>query len=195
MKSNIGLCISSLTSIISGSAAPIICRSIILVKSFIRRLPRQRLMKCLKIPKQTLLFMHVHHPLMRYTTSEQLVINPGSVGEPFCDWSGLHDDLRAEYCILECDEQGMPQVSFRKVSYDRQKEIRRAENARLPYLDLYSDQLYSGIVHTHDHELLKKSTKNGAIWRMFLNILKNWSEVLIFSKKLGLLVNFSKGLF
>ena len=58
MKSNIGLCISSLTSIISGSAAPIICRSIILVKSFIRRLPRQRLMKCLKIPKQTLLFMH-----------------------------------------------------------------------------------------------------------------------------------------
>lgn len=58
MKSNIGLCISSLTSIISGSAAPIICRFIILVKSFIRRLPRQRLMKCLKIPMQTLLFMH-----------------------------------------------------------------------------------------------------------------------------------------
>ena len=102
------------------------------------------------------LYAHVHHPLMRYTTSEQLVINPGSVGEPFCDWPGLHDDLRAEYCILECDEQGMPQVSFRKVSYDRQKEIRRAENAGLPYLDLYSDQLYSGIVHTHDHDLLEK---------------------------------------
>ena len=102
------------------------------------------------------LYAHVHHPLMRYTTSEQLVINPGSVGEPFCDWPGLHDDLRAEYCILECDEQGMPQVSFRKVSYDRQQEIKRAEKAGLPYLDLYSDQLYSGIVHTHDHDLLEK---------------------------------------
>ena len=76
------------------------------------------------------LYAHVHHPLMRYTTSEQLVINPGSVGEPFCDWPGLHDDLRAEYCILECDEQGMPQVSFRKVSYDRQQEIRARRKSR-----------------------------------------------------------------
>ena len=52
------------------------------------------------------LYAHVHHPLMRYTTSEQLVINPGSVGEPFCDWPGLHDDLRAEYLHFRVRRSG-----------------------------------------------------------------------------------------
>ena len=102
------------------------------------------------------LYAHVHHPLMRYTTQEQLVINPGSVGEPFEDWDKLHQDLRAQYCLLEVDETGLPQVSFRKVAYSRQKEVQRSQEANLPYLKLYQDQLYEGVVHTHDQALLKQ---------------------------------------
>lgn len=30
------------------------------------------------------IYAHVHHPLMRYSSDEQFVLNPGSVGQPFC---------------------------------------------------------------------------------------------------------------
>ena len=160
-----------MTSIISGSAAPIICRSIILVKSFIRRLPRQRLMKCLKIPKQTLPYAHVHHPLMRYTTSEQLVINPGSVGEPFCDWSGLHDDPRAEYCILS--------VTSRDASFIQKGFLRSSKRDQTPkmqgfrILDLYPISFIQASFILTIMICWKKSTKNEAILKDVLNILKN----------------------
>lgn len=70
-------------------------------------------------------YAHVHHQLMRYTTAEQIVLNPGSVGEPFC-----------------------------KVAYDHQKELALAKKADIAYLELYEKLLTTGKVYTHDQKLL-----------------------------------------
>lgn len=102
------------------------------------------------------LYAHVHHPIMRYGIEEQLVLNPGSVGQPFNDWGPLKDDLRAQYLILNIDDQGLCGIEFRKVSYDRSHEFQLAQQRKIPYLSLYHDQMVNGIVHTHDHALLEK---------------------------------------
>lgn len=102
------------------------------------------------------IYAHVHHPLMRYSSDEQFVLNPGSVGQPFFAWDKFQKDMRAEYLILEIDEHGIQETNFRKVYYDRDLEYKRAELANLPYLDIYKLQLVTGKVHIHDHELMKK---------------------------------------
>ncbi len=99
-------------------------------------------------------YAHVHHQLMRYTTAEQIVLNPGSVGEPFCDWKKFQADLRAQYALLEIDEYGLGGISFCKVAYDYQKELELAKKAHIPYLELYEKLLTTGKVYTHDQELL-----------------------------------------
>lgn len=101
------------------------------------------------------IYAHVHHQLMRYTTNEQIVLNPGSVGEPFCNWQKFQADLRAQYLLLEIDEVGLTNIDFCKVDYDREKEQKRALRSDLPYLDLYLELLKTGKVHTHDQELLR----------------------------------------
>lgn len=105
------------------------------------------------------IYAHVHHQIMRYTIREQLVINPGSIGEPFCDWDKFQADLRAQYITLEVDDKGLKQLDFCKVDYDHQKEYQRAKKAQLPYLELYKEQLEVGRVHTHDQELLAEYNK------------------------------------
>lgn len=101
-------------------------------------------------------YAHVHHATLRYTNHEQLVVNPGSVGEPFDAWPRLQRDLRAQYVILTVDEQGRPAVDFRRVDYDHEAEAQRAEKCAVPYADLYREQLFEGRVHTHDQELLAR---------------------------------------
>ena len=41
------------------------------------------------------LYGHVHHQMMRYSSKEQLIINPGSVGQPYQNWRECKLDLRA----------------------------------------------------------------------------------------------------
>lgn len=101
-------------------------------------------------------YAHVHHATLRYTNHEQLVVNPGSVGEPFDAWPRLQRDLRAQYVILTVDEQGRPAVDFRRIDYDHEAEAQRAEKCAVPYADLYREQLFEGRVHTHDQELLAR---------------------------------------
>ncbi|MCP0887330.1 metallophosphatase family protein [Ligilactobacillus sp. WILCCON 0076] len=100
------------------------------------------------------IYAHTHHPLLRYSSEEQLVINPGSIGQPFSNWKKLQTDLRAQYIILEIDSHGIANVEFQKVSYDYKKEAAYAKALDLPYLELYSAQLETGEAHTHDQKLL-----------------------------------------
>lgn len=85
-----------------------------------------------------------------------MIINPGSIGQPFFSWEKLCEDLRAQYSIIEVDGSGIADVQFKKVAYDVEQEIRRASENRLPYIDLYEESLTAGISHTHDEDLLKK---------------------------------------
>ena len=61
------------------------------------------------------IYAHTHHQLLRYSSNDQLIINPGTVGQPFYKWNKLNSDLRAQYAILEIDEAGITDVRFKKV--------------------------------------------------------------------------------
>ncbi|MDQ0221515.1 metallophosphoesterase family protein [Streptococcus moroccensis] len=100
------------------------------------------------------IYGHIHVQTQRYASKGQLVINPGSIGQPYYPWDKLRKDLRAQYAILEIDEQGVSQVLFKKVSFDLDLELERAREAHLPYLDLYTEIMKDGIAHTHDKPLL-----------------------------------------
>ena len=99
---------------------------------------------------------------MRYSSQEQLIFNPGSVGQPFSQHPIFQADLRANYLVLTLAEKKLTEVDFRKVDYDHQAELKRAQAVELPYLDLYEEQLESGRIHSHDYELLAKiNTERG----------------------------------
>ncbi|HDR3887107.1 TPA: metallophosphoesterase family protein [Bacillus cereus] len=102
------------------------------------------------------IYAHTHHQLLRYSSNDQLIINPGTIGQPFYRWDKLNSDLRAQYAILEIDEAGVAEVRFKKISYDVEKELKNAINKQLPYIDLYRELLETGKTHTHDIELLQK---------------------------------------
>ncbi|MGP2420606.1 metallophosphoesterase family protein [Bacillus sp. FH] len=102
------------------------------------------------------IYAHTHHQLLRYSSNDQLIINPGTVGQPFYKWNKLNSDLRAQYAILEIDEAGIAEVRFKKVSYDVEKELKNAISKNLPYIDLYRELLETGKNHTHDIELLRE---------------------------------------
>ena len=99
---------------------------------------------------------HIHQQFLRYGTQGQLIINPGSIGQPFFLDSALRQDLRAQYAILEIDETGLADVDLRRVAYDVEQELRLARELHLPYYEIYRESLVNGIHHTHNHDLLRE---------------------------------------
>ena len=97
---------------------------------------------------------HIHQQLLRYGSDGQLILNPGSIGQPFFLDAGLRKDLRAQYMILEFDETGLADVDFRRVDYDVEAELQLAKDLKLPYFQIYYESLVNGIHHTHNQELL-----------------------------------------
>ncbi|MCH4008272.1 metallophosphoesterase family protein [Companilactobacillus sp.] len=99
---------------------------------------------------------HTHHQVMRTTSEDQMIINPGSIGEPYTRWQKFSDDLRAEYAILDIDSSGYSNVSFKRASYDVKAELDLAKQLQLPYIELYDYLLHTGKASTHDLDSLKK---------------------------------------
>ena len=97
---------------------------------------------------------HIHQQLLRYGSDGQLILNPGSIGQPFFLDARLRKDLRAQYMILEFDETGLADVDFRRVDYDVEAELQLAKDVKLPYFQVYYESLVNGIHHTHNQELL-----------------------------------------
>ena len=97
---------------------------------------------------------HIHQQLLRYGSDGQLILNPGSIGQPFFLDARLRKDLRAQYMILEFDEAGLSDVDFRRVDYDVEAELQLARELKLPYFQIYYESLVNGIHHTHNQELL-----------------------------------------
>jgi len=97
---------------------------------------------------------HIHQQLLRYGSDGQLILNPGSIGQPFFLDARLRKDLRAQYMILEFDEEGLSDVDFRRVDYDVEAELQLAKDVNLPYFQVYYESLVNGIHHTHNQELL-----------------------------------------
>lgn len=99
---------------------------------------------------------HTHHQVMRTSSNDQMIINPGSIGEPYTRWKKFSKDLRAEYAILDIDSTGYANVSFKRVSYDVHDELNLAKKLNLPYIELYDYLLKTGKASTHDIPILKK---------------------------------------
>ena len=97
---------------------------------------------------------HIHQQFLRYGSDGQLILNPGSIGQPFFLDAKLRKDLRAQYMILEFDESGLSDVDFRRVDYDVETELQLAKDLKLPYFQVYYESLVNGIHHTHNQELL-----------------------------------------
>ena len=105
-------------------------------------------------PCDIAVYGHIHQQFFRYGSGGELILNPGSNGQPFFLQANLRKDLRAMYAILEFDESGLKDVDFRRVSYDIEKELQLAKDLKLPYFQVYYESLVNGVHHTHNHELL-----------------------------------------
>ncbi|MHC5227119.1 metallophosphoesterase family protein [Enterococcus sp. LJL99] len=101
------------------------------------------------------IYAHVHHQMLRYGSQDQLIINPGSIGQAFNGWKNFKHDQRAHYAILEINEMGNIDFDFRRITYDIQKELQRSKEVNLPFFELYQELLETGITHTHDRQLLE----------------------------------------
>ncbi|WP_315907048.1 metallophosphoesterase family protein [Priestia koreensis] len=101
------------------------------------------------------IYAHTHHQLLRYSSNDQLIINPGTVGQPFYKWDKFQSDRRAQYAILEIDDAGVADVHFKRVSYDIETELVHASTQQLPYLNLYTEMLQTGKTSTHEHQVLQ----------------------------------------
>lgn len=110
-------------------------------------------------PCDLAVYGHIHQQFFRYGSGGELILNPGSIGQPFFLQANLRKDLRAMYAILEFDESGLKDVDFRRVSYDIEKELQLAKDLKLPYFQVYYESLVNGIHHTHNHELLHEIAK------------------------------------
>ena len=100
------------------------------------------------------IYGHIHQQFLRYGSGGQLILNPGSIGQPFFLSGNLRKDLRAQYMILEFDEKGLKDADFRRVDYDIEAELQLAKDLQLPYYQVYYESLVNGIHHTHNQELL-----------------------------------------
>lgn len=105
-------------------------------------------------PCDIAVYGHIHQQFFRYGSGGELILNPGSIGQPFFLQANLRKDLRAMYAILEFDESGLKDVDFRRVTYDIEKELQLAKDLKLPYFQVYYESLVNGIHHTHNHDLL-----------------------------------------
>lgn len=107
-------------------------------------------------PCDIAVYGHIHQQFFRYGSGGELILNPGSIGQPFFLQANLRKDLRAMYAILEFDDRGLKDVDFRRVTYDIERELQLAKDLKLPYFQVYYESLVNGIHHTHNHELLHK---------------------------------------
>lgn len=118
------------------------------------------------------IYAHTHHQVMRYNSNDQLILNPGSIGEPFFRHPKLNQDRRAQYTILEIDDTGILDITFKKVAYNIDLEIARAKSANLPYLDLYQMLLTQGVSPTQNKELLAQRNQADGYNELFQDVLK-----------------------
>lgn len=102
------------------------------------------------------IYGHTHTPLWRFTTEGQMILNPGSVGQPWYSRKSLMKDRDASYILLNISNGKVDDVDFRRVSYDLQQELDNAIKLGFPYPSLYKELLTTGHASTHDKDKLRK---------------------------------------
>ena len=96
---------------------------------------------------------HVHKQLLRYGSQGQQIINPGSIGMPYFDWSALKNH-RAQYALIEVEDGELVNIQFRKVAYDYEAELELAQDKELPFIEMYEELRREDNYQGHNRELL-----------------------------------------
>ena len=82
------------------------------------------------------IYGHVHKQLLRYGSQGQQILNPGTIGMPYFDWMPLQNH-RAQYALIDVEEDGVTNLQFRKVAYDYEAVLQDAKDKGLPFLEMY----------------------------------------------------------
>ena len=99
------------------------------------------------------IYGHVHKQLLRYGNQGQQILNPGSIGMPYFDWEQLQNH-RAQYALIDVEEDGVTNLQFRKVAYDYEAELQDAKDKGLPFIEMYEELRREDNYRGHNSELL-----------------------------------------
>ena len=99
------------------------------------------------------IYGHVHKQLLRYGSQGQQILNPGTIGMPYFDWMPLQNH-RAQYALIDVEEDGVTNLHFRKVAYDYEAELQDAKDKGLPFIEMYEELRREDNYRGHNNELL-----------------------------------------
>lgn len=119
-----------------------------------------------------MIYGHTHQQLLRQSSQGKLILNPGTVGMPAPQWKHFSSDLRAQYAVITSGGmRTIPNIEFRRVAYDLEAELALAQSKKLPYFELYTEQLRTGVAHTCDVDRLRMINSQPEYRRMLAAIL------------------------
>ena len=104
------------------------------------------------------IYGHVHKQLLRYGSQGQQILNPGTIGMPYFDWEQLQNH-RAQYALIDVEEDGVTNLQFRKVAYDYEVELQDAKDKELPFIEMYEELRREDNYRGHNNELLARLNK------------------------------------
>ena len=104
------------------------------------------------------IYGHVHKQLLRYGSQGQQILNPGTIGMPYFDWEPIQNH-RAQYALIDVEEDGMTNLQFRKVAYDYEAELQDAKDKGLPFIEMYEELRREDNYRGHNIELLTSLIK------------------------------------
>jgi len=130
-------------------------------------------------PYDIAIYGHTHHQLFRTSSNDQLVINPGSIGQPYTAWKKFSADRRAQYAVLTLDDTGYGGIDFRKVSYSIADELKFAEENELPFFELYKKIFTDGKAFTHNNKALNEQIQK---YGYKADVLKYLEKLTTFGK-------------
>ena len=99
------------------------------------------------------IYGHVHKQLLRYGSQGQQILNPGTIGMPYFDWGPIQNH-RAQYALIDVEEDGVTNLQFRKVAYDYEAELQDAKDKGLPFIEMYEELRREDNYRGHNIELL-----------------------------------------
>ena len=104
------------------------------------------------------IYGHVHKQLLRYGSQGQQILNPGTIGMPYFDWGPIQNH-RAQYALIDVEEDGVTNLQFRKVAYDYEAELQDAKDKGLPFIEMYEELRREDNYRGHNIELLTSLIK------------------------------------
>ena len=77
---------------------------------------------------------------------------------PYFDWEQLQNH-RAQYALIDVEEDGVTNLQFRKVAYDYEAELQDAKDKGLPFIEMYEELRREDNYRGHNKELLASLNK------------------------------------